>query len=77
MKNKKKTEESIKGLCLICQKGPSKKDAVVREDKDFVCSTCTQYLLAHPRRSGESIEEVYADIMSKKECKDNEATGCA
>lgn len=78
MKNKKKTEkeEGIKGLCLLCKKGPSKKDFVVREDKDFVCSICTQYLLEHPRRSGESIEEVYADIMSKREC-DNEAKGCA
>jgi hypothetical protein len=55
---KKKQEDSItKGLCLVCGKPPLKTERISKE-KDFVCSKCTQYLLEHPRKSGESIEEV-------------------
>ncbi len=54
---RKKDESKIEGLCLMCQKGPPKKDKVVSNDKDFVCSRCTQILVAHPRMSGETIED--------------------
>ncbi len=54
---KKKNSEHVEGLCLLCGQVP-KKDKAIREDKDFVCSGCTQYLLEHPRKSGENIEDV-------------------
>ncbi len=54
----KRKSEGPQGLCLLCFKGPSKKDRVVSGDKDYVCSRCTQYLLEHPRKYGENIEDV-------------------
>jgi hypothetical protein len=76
----KKKRESIEGVCLLCKKGPSKKDIVVSQDKDFVCSVCTQYLVEHPRRLGESIEEVLSTIFKIEEGKDRDevsTTPCA
>ncbi len=63
---KKKKEHTV-GLCLLCWKVPSKKDHVVSDDKDFVCSRCTQYLLEHPRKSGESLEDVLETLRDGKD----------
>ena len=73
---KKKREGWVEGLCLLCWKPPTKTDKVASENKDFVCSHCTQYLLEHPRKCGESFEDVLDNISSKKDCEvKDEATG--
>jgi hypothetical protein len=53
----KKKLESPSGLCLLCGKS-SKPMEHVDSNKDFVCSYCVLYLVEHPRKQGERIEDV-------------------